>query len=367
VSAQVYEWEKISDNPMRWKRSLVQKKFRDETLDFYEESQKIYHSISNVWDCCEEFGRPVRYEVESYPEPMEPVDIPVNEDYPLDKRIRSPSPPPLSDEHDSSGIAEQNDLVNTLSCYYGFVPPPPIPHQQIPSIPPNERKKFLHIVGFIGDDDPIFTLPLGKIAIDFIRTISTKHRASEELWDLRRGNSRTVGNSKILGCIYPLSKSWFTLSRHGDWTNTDWFIVDSGSRSTTKWKILFTSAADALFFGRIEGIQDELDVVQKLLERGVEFHIVVLCNSVPRPLQDPPKLEIPYRLPGYVFTKRDYDAYLSQCAVILNGPGGRAALMRGGIIWRIAKQMTSFEVVLIGPSSHSLIHSPFFMKMREDH
>jgi hypothetical protein len=45
---------------------------------------------------------------------------------------------------------------------------------------------------------------------------------------------------------------------------------------------------------------------------------------------------LPIWLSGYVYTKKDYDAYLHKCAIILRGSGGRATLLHGGILWHLA-------------------------------
>jgi hypothetical protein len=58
----------------------------------------------------------------------------------------------------------------------------------------------------------------------------------------------------------------------------------------------------------------------------------------------------PIRLRDYVFTYHDYLAYHSYAASLLNLPNGRAALLMGGIVWRLAIETLSIEDVLKGPS-----------------
>jgi len=60
---------------------------------------------------------------------------------------------------------------------------------------------------------------------------------------------------------------------------------------------------------------------------------------------------IPLHLAGYRFTLQDYLSYERQCAAILNQPHGRTALLMGGIVWRRARDILSFDGVLTGPSS----------------
>ncbi|KJA12987.1 hypothetical protein HYPSUDRAFT_119814, partial [Hypholoma sublateritium FD-334 SS-4] len=55
------------------------------------------------------------------------------------------------------------------------------------------------------------------------------------------------------------------------------------------------------------------------------------------------------RLKGYTPTREDYDEYLRRRNDLLHGPKGRAALMHGGIIGRIARDITEPGAVLDGP------------------
>jgi hypothetical protein len=60
---------------------------------------------------------------------------------------------------------------------------------------------------------------------------------------------------------------------------------------------------------------------------------------------------VPARPTGYQFTPHDYAAYLLEKAAILSQLNGRAALLRGGIVWRLARQILSPDDALRGPSS----------------
>ncbi|KJA14676.1 hypothetical protein HYPSUDRAFT_124027, partial [Hypholoma sublateritium FD-334 SS-4] len=63
----------------------------------------------------------------------------------------------------------------------------------------------------------------------------------------------------------------------------------------------------------------------------------------------------PYRPHGYIFDISDYAAYIDRCRyVILHRSSGRAVLLRGGYLWRVAVSEVSFDRVLAGPSGLSL-------------
>ncbi|KAF8056263.1 hypothetical protein FPV67DRAFT_1401732, partial [Lyophyllum atratum] len=68
-----------------------------------------------------------------------------------------------------------------------------------------------------------------------------------------------------------------------------------------------------------------------------------------RPLP-PSSCVLPTRPRDYVFRKKDYDAYLLQRNAIFARPSGRAALMRGGFVWRLAVLGISIISVFDGPS-----------------
>ncbi|KAF8185393.1 hypothetical protein BJ912DRAFT_852706 [Pholiota molesta] len=68
--------------------------------------------------------------------------------------------------------------------------------------------------------------------------------------------------------------------------------------------------------------------------------------------RDPPS----YRYSTHIFTPQDFDTSMLRCQAVLSQPQGRAALLKGGIIWRIAKQFLSSDGVLDGPSVEVTSH-----------
>ncbi|KAI0373836.1 hypothetical protein BV20DRAFT_937080 [Pilatotrama ljubarskyi] len=77
----------------------------------------------------------------------------------------------------------------------------------------------------------------------------------------------------------------------------------------------------------------------------------------PRDLIAPPLVLPPilgWRPPGAVFTGHEYQAYEERAFEILSQPKARSAVLSGGILWRIAMEVTSGrleELALNGPSS----------------
>jgi len=60
---------------------------------------------------------------------------------------------------------------------------------------------------------------------------------------------------------------------------------------------------------------------------------------------------LPMRLVDYQFGSDDYEAYIRHRAQFLTSLRGRAALLRGGIVARIAREHIAIDSALLGPSS----------------
>lgn len=129
-------------------------------------------------------------------------------------------------------------------------------------------------------------------------------------------------------------------------------MFDFQQHATVAWKLAVTNARDALLVCRLDERFNDYEIAYYLIQRGIPFHTLLPFGTVYRaPRLAPPMTMLPIRLPGYEFGKRDYDAYLDQRAAILSQPRARAALLRGGMVWRLAFSALSFDDVLRGPSN----------------
>lgn len=59
---------------------------------------------------------------------------------------------------------------------------------------------------------------------------------------------------------------------------------------------------------------------------------------------------IPMYTQGHVFNQGDYREYENQRARVMSQRHSRAALLKGGIIWRLAREHLGADSVLSGPS-----------------
>ncbi|KAH6890731.1 hypothetical protein BKA70DRAFT_1234629 [Coprinopsis sp. MPI-PUGE-AT-0042] len=94
------------------------------------------------------------------------------------------------------------------------------------------------------------------------------------------------------------------------------------------------------------------NIALELVRKGIRFS-TLLPNPLRTPITTPsPAPErIPLRLPGYAFSKQDYDSYQQSRNILLAEGRLRAALTRGGIIWRMAVAFLSPSDALSGPSA----------------
>jgi hypothetical protein len=351
AGAKMFRWEDKGNVPRVLIREAVRQAYREDVYHEFGVRQRIYDPISNEWDLCEEFGPPDDDEGddeydddEGYPEP---IPAPIEADIDFQPPPREPSPPPLPITEDQlvEDTPEIYEISQILGDYYGFVRPSDIP-AEVETITPEQRKTVLRALGMARDDDDIFNTRVGKSVNDFVMKLSSKTHPDPSCWDLSRTNRRALARcSDRLKCIRRVAD--------------DLWLFDFGEHATVPWKIAVTTVADVLTVCRIDPKARDMAIAQELLKRGIRFRTLHPLRPIPGPV---PKQElmIPYRLSGYRFTTRDYDAYLRQRTRILTGPRGRAALLRGGFVWRLAMQTMGLGDVLKGPSPDVLVRREGF-------
>ncbi|KAG6819855.1 hypothetical protein H0H93_007999 [Arthromyces matolae] len=118
------------------------------------------------------------------------------------------------------------------------------------------------------------------------------------------------------------------------------------------WEVMLTSAAATLGILRRPDL-DFVGIVHYLLDRGISFKTCIIGPSHPPPFPDPYRHSgLGYRPPQYHPDMVDYGVYLSRRNELLRGPRGRAALLMGGIISRLAREVVQYQHVLDGPTDN---------------
>ncbi|KZT31843.1 hypothetical protein SISSUDRAFT_1038161 [Sistotremastrum suecicum HHB10207 ss-3] len=127
----------------------------------------------------------------------------------------------------------------------------------------------------------------------------------------------------------------------------------------TPYNLIVFTATDAVWVYR-RNHHSVFAAVHKLVEHGIPFATVIrdTRRRDPPPGSTPPFYTLPshseampFRRNDDPFTTADYERYKDHCRTVLYRPGGRAALMQGGLFWRIAKQYINTVAVTSGPST----------------
>ncbi len=133
------------------------------------------------------------------------------------------------------------------------------------------------------------------------------------------------------------------------------FLLDLKEQRRAPWYLALKHGADVAVVCQLEKKWTEYDIVEFLLQTGIPFHTLISSSSVSRtPIIPRPSLVSPYRTKAHEFVIDDYCSYRARCNSILQHPRGRAALMHGGLMWRLAVTVVPWEDVFRGSSGWSL-------------
>ena len=346
-------------------------------------NQKVYDPYSNEWDCCYEFGELSDNEAAMddnnndndndnplMPPPLTAVadqasgpNAPLTD--PLVPIVAQATPasvfqPTSAVEARPFSVAgpaempfdwEEFETSQLMYDIYGFVAPLPIPTQ--PSSIDQQGRSFLSsAVGLRRNDSEFFESPVASFALEFLEQLDTSRTPNNSSWDISSGNRMSILGSEFFRRM--------RLIEHPGHSPQKWYAFDFKEAATVPWMIAVPKVVDALYVCRLHqtrGLQlTDFEVAQELLNRGIRFSTLLPVKSLPRSIR-PPAITVPVRLPGYKFTRDDYYAYEQQRAALLSDPRiARSALLRGGIVWRLAVAALSFDDVLEGPTIAATVH-----------
>ena len=115
------------------------------------------------------------------------------------------------------------------------------------------------------------------------------------------------------------------------------------------WLCLISDPVTLLHIARGQWGQSKHDVATGLVRRGLPFRTLTIAAANPPPPSHP-KVDFVVSMPAFKPRLDDFYVWEGRVRSLLRGSRGRAALMKGGIIWRIAMEVLSEEAVLLGPS-----------------
>ncbi|KAJ3551224.1 hypothetical protein NM688_g4826 [Phlebia brevispora] len=131
------------------------------------------------------------------------------------------------------------------------------------------------------------------------------------------------------------------------------YLIDVHNPNDVRWQVVAHTAVDILHLLR-DIINTHIDthisrvlLARALCSNGIPFHTVLPMSSASTMSPPPVNLDIcPF---NYNSTVEEYYVYEARRNSILQGPRGRAALLKGGIIWRLAMETLNPDFVLSGP------------------
>ena len=341
-NAKVYEWEKTQSSGGRevYQRIGVTKKRNEDVYSSYKSYQRLYNAFANEWDLCVEFNFGKKDGCESDSD----TDYD-DSDYPVNSVCQSTSStlPAEVDvvDHEDNSLApsrtHSRDPIQILSLVYGY-----LPHSGSNNVRSNfDWHAILRFLGFVRNlDDLDVPEPEKSAMINFFCSI--------------------VSDSSDMDTGFENLKSLFNFE-HVQRPSENLFVFSSPPSNACQWILGVNSPAAALYVCRyiLENPHAHtiLTVAKRLLEEGIAFHTLLPLTCSPRQVTvSEPYIPKSYRTVDHIFTKADFDVAMQACQSVLTSPQGRAALLRGGIVGRIAKEYLSIDGVLDGPSVEVTAH-----------
>ncbi|KAJ6484901.1 hypothetical protein C8R45DRAFT_931335 [Mycena sanguinolenta] len=357
--AHVFIWEEESGFLIR--RSITQAEAAD-IWDCFGPNQRRYDSFNNEWDLCDElapnegpqdddsdgdFCQADEHPTQLYPEEA-PGPLLSSEDI-----MRSHG---VERDLESGEIFEENpppdhsdyDIAHIPYARFGFTKPIAPASYDLKLL---DSKLCLKCLG----DDKWPQLKHNKYQhldslLTFLSAAQSLCDIPRELLDLRQQEAdiRPESNWAVAVTAEHLKSA--------ERPNGQLFYVlrPRGVRSDNRLiHILLPSAANTLQIVRMGWGPDPQDIIEQLLEYGLEFRICIRDR-----LYDPPQLPpadgytgLGYRREGYKPTVLDFGVYETLRRQFISSPRGRAALFAGGIIGRLAREDVPQARACLGPSS----------------
>jgi hypothetical protein len=387
-NAKVYEWEKTQSSGGRevYKRVRVNKKRNEDVYDSYKAYQRCFNAFTNEWDLCHEFRFDTKdvhesdtdsdsqfdfgnhpknsaSQPSSAPSLAAPVDAvehvdssaapddssaapddssaaPDNSSAAPDDSSAAPDNSSAAPDDSSAASTHSRDPLNTLALVYGYVPRSSADDPRSTII----WDAILKFLGFVHNLDELFVPEPEKSAMmNFFCTVVSKDGACD------------------MGTAFENFEKLFPFEQVQR-PSKDLFVFSSPPSDVCHWVLGVHSPAAALYVCRyiLENPHAHtiLTVANRLLVQGIRFRTLLALTCSPRQLTTVNKPYVPktYRLISHTFTSADFDVAMLACQSVLTSPQGRAALLRGGIVGRIAKEFLSIDGVLDGPSVEVTAH-----------
>ncbi|KAJ7087580.1 hypothetical protein B0H15DRAFT_781295 [Mycena belliarum] len=317
--ARVYVWEKSNGH---YVRRAVGRNNQDDIWEEYGPCQRRYDSYYDEWDICEEFGPPSDADDDDddfgiYLPYEQPTDS-KSQSYSVDVPSRDNGPP------DVDTFARRKQAETDLDLPITAV-----------------AKKFL------GDSDLQISheTQFQNFRAFLAHCAKAKHPRDipVTLLDFHQQDAELLSD-------------WMVRVRR-ETLNGRLYYVISEAQDTLGLYVLLQSAVTTLEVVRQGWGPSMRDVMQHLLSRGVPFLTCFRSTEIPtgKPQGRNWYSGLGFRPANYTPNRLDYQSYTWHRDNFLRGPRGRAALLYGGVIGRLARTVVSEDEVLRGPSDAATI------------
>ena len=206
ISAKVFEWLPGFDDGTTLVRQAVPSSQRFDVLSSYAAAQKRYDAINNEWDCCEGFSPDaaidddledvIEYTTTAYGE-IDPEHHAIPPPPPVESLDNTSAPnstsytaPPTSEGADiESPVFYPSEPLETLSNFYGFVPPLPLPSGT--SLEFREGAQCTKLLHWLGDGqfpETFLTTAQGCLSYEFLHDLIEGKRTHSDKSDLDKSN-----------------------------------------------------------------------------------------------------------------------------------------------------------------------------------
>ncbi len=245
----------------------------------------------------------------------------------------------IEPEYTTVPVESHDDALDDIAYYrFGFINP-------VSTVPcPSTIPEMHHVCKFAGvlKDAAVSRVVRDAMVKFFGYLLEAKgiHDIPCKLYDLRQHNAdvhrpaAVIIRKKVLN-----GRLWYILSNR----QTD---------APPVFTILLASAASVVEILRREWGPRLIDIAEKLIQRGIPFHAALQDSQhhLQRSSLQPCYGLLGYRPANYEPDRLEFATYQALCRNFLTSQRGRAALLAGGILGRIAKDFISNDEVYPGPS-----------------
>ncbi|PPR01417.1 hypothetical protein CVT24_006210 [Panaeolus cyanescens] len=345
-------WDWNDDNTALVRRQIQGKEVEDE-MD-RNPAECRFDPFSLTWEFCEYFPdenedqAEVRKQAAEYAAEEDEFNnrhashdeiLAEHDEYDKSRSTSSPNPStaqPLPSYLPRPVQYQPMDLLSTLRVFHGFVTPDEDEmhdeetRETMENVP--QQSWILSMVVMHRDPSTPMLPDIASLVDSFIQGL-VQDRMSAAFYDLAKTNVQCIDMDHLYKVFTRQGAKFMfkscNFANFGDDVDVPWAVV----------------------------LQDPIaaTMVYRMLGYGANFRDI--CNVstlVPTPDVTCSLKEVyaprAIRLKDYVFTHADFIAYQEVCHSILSGPRGRAALMAGGIVARIAQDYLPLGGVKSGPS-----------------